>query len=287
MSLLSPTLQAFWAVSKKGTVQEASRSLGLTQTGVTQRIRSLESQLKTTLFIRSRKGMRLTKDGEALLQYVIGSSEIEGLALARIQKSAKTTIREVSIAGPSSVLRSRIILQSLTALKEFPELRFRYDLSDTDSNAEKLKSGICDFAIVEHHDVTKEMDSKILKPERYKVYVAASWKRRAFSEILTTEPIVDFDLNDKMTFNYLDKYKHKTKALKDRHFANNTDALLSMVGAGIGYSVLSEDFALPYVKNGLLVDTEPAQYLDYKVALAWYHRPELPLYMKTLIKILN
>lgn len=287
MSLLSPTLQAFWAVVKKGTVQEASRSLGLTQTGVTQRIRSLESQLKTTLFIRSRKGMRLTKDGEALLQYVLNSSEIEGLALAKIQKSAKTVIREVSFAGPSSVLRSRVIPQAMTTVKEFPELRFRFDLSDTESNAEKLKAGTCDFAVVEHHDVTKEMDSKILKPERYKLYVAASWKRRAFPDILATEAIVDFDLNDKMTFNYLDKYKMKTKALKERHFANNTDALISMVGAGIGYSVLSEDFALPYVKSGLLFDAEPAQYLDYKVALAWYHRPELPQYMKSLIKILN
>ena len=287
MSLLSPTLQAFWAVVKKGTVQEASRSLGLTQTGVTQRIRSLESQLKTTLFIRSRKGMRLTKEGEALLQYVLASSEVEGLAMARIQKSARSTIREVSISGPSSVLRSRTVPQALTTIKEFPELRFRFDLSDTESNSEKLKSGFCDFAIVEHHDVTKEMDSKILKAERYKLYVAASWKRRAFSDLVATEPIIDFNLNDKMTLNYLEKYRLKAKAVKDRHFANNTDALLSMIGAGVGYSVLAEEFAQPYLKNGLISEIEPAQYLDYKVALAWYYRPELPQYMKALIKVIN
>ena len=67
MSLLSPTLEAFWAVVRKGTVQDASHILGITQTGVTQRIRSLEKQLKTTLFTRSRKGMKLTAEGEALL----------------------------------------------------------------------------------------------------------------------------------------------------------------------------------------------------------------------------
>jgi LysR family transcriptional regulator, chromosome initiation inhibitor len=287
MSLLSPTLQAFWAVVKKGTVQEASHSLGLTQTGVTQRIRSLESQLKTTLFIRSRKGMRLTKEGEALLQYVVASFEVEGLALARIQKSAKSIIREVSIAGPSSILRARTIPQAINALKDFPGLRFRFDLSDTESNSEKLKSGLCDFAIVEHHDVTKEMDSKILKAERYKFYVAASWKRRAFSDIVTSEPIVDFNLNDKMTLNYLEKYRAKSKAIKERHFANNTDALLSMVGGGIGYTVLAEEFAQPYLKSGLISEIEPAQYLDYKVALAWYYRPELPPYMNALIKAVN
>ena len=52
MSLLSPPLEAFWAVVRKGTVQDASYILGITQTGVTQRIRSLEKQLKTTLFTR-------------------------------------------------------------------------------------------------------------------------------------------------------------------------------------------------------------------------------------------
>ncbi|MBY0451706.1 MAG: LysR family transcriptional regulator, partial [Bdellovibrionaceae bacterium] len=60
MSLLSPPLEAFWAITRKGTVQDASKILGITQTGVTQRIRALEKQLKTTLFTRSRKGMKLT-----------------------------------------------------------------------------------------------------------------------------------------------------------------------------------------------------------------------------------
>ena len=224
MSLLSPTLQAFWAVALKGTVQEASRSLGLTQTGVTQRIRSLESQVKTTLFTRSRKGMRLTKDGEELLHYVIATSKIEGATLSRIQKSGLDENRSVSLIGPSSILRSRLIAQFLKAQTHFRNLKYHFDLSDTESNSEKLKSGLFDFAILEHHDVTKEMDSKILKPERYKIFVAASWKRRAFSEILSTESIIDFNPNDKMTLNFLEKYKLKTVALKARHFANNTDA---------------------------------------------------------------
>ncbi|MGZ3690202.1 MAG: LysR family transcriptional regulator, partial [Pseudobdellovibrio sp.] len=92
MSLLSPPLEAFWAVVRKGTVQDASYILGITQTGVTQRIRSLEKQLKTTLFIRSRKGMKLTTEGEALLQFVKGSLEIEGMALSKIQRAAKDSI---------------------------------------------------------------------------------------------------------------------------------------------------------------------------------------------------
>jgi len=286
MSLLSPPLEAFWAIVQKGTVQDASYILGITQTGVTQRIRSLEKQLKTTLFIRSRKGMKLTSEGEALLQFVKGSLEIEGMALSKIQRAAKDSIIEVSISGPSSILRSRVIPNLITLKSQFPLMRFHFDLSDTESNADKLKTGHCDFAILEHHQVTREMDSKIIKAERYCLYGPASWKRRLFSEILKTESIIDFNPSDVMTFNLLDKYKLKSQAKKERHFANNTDALASMIIGGVGYSVLSEEYASSLVKRGELVKLGDYFY-DYKIALAWYPRHEMPDYFKAIIKSLN
>lgn len=287
MSLLSPPLEAFWAVVQKGTVQEASRTIGLTQTGVTQRVRSLEKMLKTTLFIRSRKGMKLTAEGEALLQYVKHSLENEGMTLSRIQGTAIDSIIDISISGPSSILRSRVIPNLSSVIKSQKNLRFHFDLSDVESNSDKLKTGHCDLAILEHHDVTKEMDSKILKPERYKLYAATSWKRRSFLDILSTEPIIDFNSQDMMTYNYLDKYKLKSKVLPSRHFANNTDALTAMISAGLGYSVLSEEYATPYIKKGEIFDLSPTQFYDFKIALAWYHRPHMPDYFKSITKALH
>lgn len=287
MSLLSPPLEAFWAVVQKGTVQDASRILGITQTGVTQRIRSLEKQLKTTLFIRSRKGMRLTTEGEALLQFVKGSLEIEGMTLSKIQKAAQDSIVEVSISGPSSILRSRVIPNLTPLNKQFPLLRFRFDLSDVSSNVEKLKTGSCTFAILEHHQVTREMDSKILKAERYCLYGPASWKRRLLPEIIKNETIIDFDSEDEMTFLFLEKYKLKQMARKERHFANNTDALTSMLASGIGYSVLSEEYAAAHVKKGDLVKLLPDGFFDFKLALAWYPRPEKPNYFGAIINSLS
>lgn len=284
MSLLSPPLEAFWAVVRKGTVQDASYILGITQTGVTQRIRSLEKQLKTTLFIRSRKGMKLTSEGEALLQFVKGSLEIEGMALSKIQKAAKDSIIEVSISGPSSILRSRVIPNLISLKNRFPLMRYRFDLSDIENNVDKLKTGFCAFAILEHHHVTREMDSKIIKAERYCLYGPASWKRRLLSDIIKTEPIIDFDPADLLTFHFLDKYKLKNLARKERHFANNTDALVSMVAGGLGYSVLAEDYASPFVKRGEIVKLDADYFYDFKIALAWYPRHEKPEYFQAIIK---
>ena len=287
MSLLSPPLEAFWAVVRKGTVQDASYILGLTQTGVTQRIRSLEKQLKTTLFIRSRKGMKLTSEGEALLQFVKGSLEIEGMALSKIQRAAKDSIIEVSISGPSSILRSRVIPNLITLKSRFPLMLYRFDLSDTENNVDKLKTGFCDFAILEHHQVTREMDSKIIKAERYCLYGPASWKRRLLPEIFKTESIIDFNQSDLMTLNLLDKYKLKNLVQKERHFANNTDALVSMIIGELGFSVLSEEYASPFVKHNELIKLSLDYFYDYKIALAWYPRHEKPEYFQAIIKSLN
>lgn len=284
MSLLSPTLEAFWAVVQKGTVQEASQILGITQTGVTQRIRSLEKQLQTTVFIRSRKGMKLTTEGESLLQYVKVSLENEGMALSKIQKAAFEHNIEIGISGPSSILRSRVIPNLLALKTKLPKIRFRFDLSDNSDNQEKLKNGHCDLAVLEHHQVTKEMDSRILKAERYKLYVPKAWKKRKLSEITESEAIIDFDSADRMTFQYLEKYRLKNKIQSDRHYANNTDALMSMVEKGLGYSVLSEEFAK---KNREIYDISPDQFFDYKLALAWYYRPEMPEYFKAIVKALS
>ena len=69
MSLLHPQLLAFMAIVERKTVLASAKDLGLTQTGVTQRIKALEAHLNATLFTRSRKGMMLTEEGQSLLLY--------------------------------------------------------------------------------------------------------------------------------------------------------------------------------------------------------------------------
>ncbi|MCM0606619.1 MAG: LysR family transcriptional regulator [Xanthomonadaceae bacterium] len=57
MSLRSPQLEAFLSVAKSKTVHGAAKDLGITQTGVTQRIRALEGSLSTTHAYENRTRM--------------------------------------------------------------------------------------------------------------------------------------------------------------------------------------------------------------------------------------
>lgn len=287
MSLLSPSLEAFLAVVETTTVQGASRSLGLTQTGVTQRIRTLEKQLGVTLFLRSRKGMRLTTEGESLRRYCESARELEGRTMADLRGKETVTTVELKISGPSSLMRARVIPRCLPVLKKHPRVRLHFDIADGDGVLDKIKRGQAQLGIIAPEQVTLEMDSRVLKPERYVLAGAAAWKKRDLDEILREEPIVDFSESDQMTFEFLEKYRWLTKSRKERHFANNTDALTSIVKSGLAYSVVSEEFAAGAFKRGEIVDLAPGKFTELKTALAWYPRPEMPAYFKDLITALG
>lgn len=294
MSLLSPSLEAFWAVVQKNTVQDASKILGLTQTGVTQRIRSLERQLGVTLFIRSRKGMRLTQDGEHLLNYVKISIENEGMTLAQLKNTAKDHNVRLNISGPSSIIRSRVIPNLLGLPEKFSYLRLEFHFSDTESILEQIKSGQTDLGFLPPKYVPNELDSKVLQSQKYILVGSAEMKsqlkkKKNIAEILMKWPMIDFNPQDEMTYNYIKQFKLLTDSqlktkFNSRHFANNTDALAQMVSQGWGYSVLTEEFWNLNKANTKLAVLDPGRSYQEQLALAWYPRLQMPDYMKEFIK---
>jgi len=61
-------LRAFVAVAEEGTFTKAARRLHISQPPLSKQIQQLERELGTTLFIRRRDGVELTRDGTMLLE---------------------------------------------------------------------------------------------------------------------------------------------------------------------------------------------------------------------------
>jgi LysR family transcriptional regulator, chromosome initiation inhibitor len=284
MSLLNAPLVAFLAVVKNQTVHSAAKELGLTQTGVTQRIRLLESQLSTTLFTRSRRGMMLTHEGNALFRYCQAARDLEGQVLAHIDGAGKVSEVRVGITGPTSIIESRVTPQCLTVLKQFPQLLVTFNVVDIENRLNDLRTGAVQLAIVPRMQVTKEMDSKLLRPERYVLVACPTWKGRSLKEIVRTERIIDFDPTDRMTQSYLKSLGILDQAKAERHFVNNNSALIQMFSQGLGYGVLTEDIAAPFIRSkSIFVLHQGKQHIN-ELALAWYPRMEMPPYFKAIIQ---
>lgn len=84
----------FWKVCETGSISGAARALNLSQPSVSNTVALLEQRLGVTLFARSRSGIVLTREGEALRD--------RAEAMVRLLESAAVEIDHASrnIAGP-------------------------------------------------------------------------------------------------------------------------------------------------------------------------------------------
>jgi len=285
MRLLSPQLQTFLAIVKYKTVHAAASELHLTQTAVTQRIRVLETRLMTSLFVRSRRGMLLTIEGEALLRYCHEVQELEGETLSCITGAGIEKNISICMTGPTTIMHSRIIPDCITVMKQFPRLLLQFDINDNENRVKSLRRGESQLAIIEHSSLSEEMEKKDLKLEHYILVASPKWKKRGLRDIIKNERIIDFDPQDKMTFDYLKHYDLFDLANKDRHFANRTDTLALMVANELGYGVLPSEFAKPYLDKKYLITLNAGKSYPHLLALAWFPRHQQPKYFAALINV--
>jgi DNA-binding transcriptional LysR family regulator len=283
MSLLSPNLQAFLAIVKTSTVHGAGSKLGLTQTAVTQRIRALEGELKTTLFLRSRKGMKLTQEGEALLRYCKGASDLEGEALSLISGSGVDRSVFVGIAGPTSVITARVVNQCSPLYSKWSELYLNFMITDTEDRISLVRSGQATMAIVAPESIPNEMDSKMMKPDKYVLVASKEWKGRRMQDILESERLIDFYESDQTSLNYLKKYSFISSLKRPRLFVNNNEAIIKLFRDGVGFGTLTQEIAKPHLESGDLITLNGGAMMEDSLALAWYPRPEMPGYLKDII----
>ncbi|MFO0660773.1 MAG: LysR family transcriptional regulator [Polyangiaceae bacterium] len=78
-------LRYFQAIAARGNMTAAARDLGVSQPTLTVAIKNLEERLSTTLFLRDRTGVKLTKTGQELLRHVSEIFSLIESAEQRIQ----------------------------------------------------------------------------------------------------------------------------------------------------------------------------------------------------------
>ena len=64
-----PQIEAFLEVARRQNLSRAAEALFVSQPTLTARLQSLEAALGEQLFVRTRRGMRLTEAGDAFLPY--------------------------------------------------------------------------------------------------------------------------------------------------------------------------------------------------------------------------
>jgi LysR family transcriptional regulator (chromosome initiation inhibitor) len=250
---------------------------------MTQRIHGLEQKIKTTLFVRTRQGMQLTSEGEKLLRYCHTVTDYSHETLMDMLNAGIDSIQRVKISGPSSIMISRIIPRTMKIMQQFPQLYINFDVDDTENTISMLRTGQSQFALLKPEQVTRDMESKILAPEKYLLVCSSKWKGRKLNDIIQSERIIDFDETDLTTLHYLKQFDLLKYAQADRLFVNRTESLSQMLIEGYGYGVLTREFSKSLLESNDLMTLNQGKTVDNVLAMAWYARPEPPKYFLSIM----
>jgi DNA-binding transcriptional LysR family regulator len=281
--LKNPLLDSFEAISRLGTAHAAAKELGVSQTAITQRIKALEEGMGVTLFLRSRKGMVITEEGKALLQYQKNIVEAEGTLIAQITGEHRSEI-SLTLIGPTSTISSRVADNCLPLYAKFPFLKLNLQSEDHKDLVQIIKRGEADLAIINPQFVPNEFHSKLLKPEKYLLVATSKWKGRDLKDILTTERIIDFYKEDNTTINYLKKFQFDSLSKLNRLYVNENATLVKFLIHGIGIGTLTESIAKSYLEDGSLIKLNRGQVLEDSLALVWYSRSKQLKYFEEIIR---
>ena len=113
-----------------GTLTAAARALGITPAAASATLKRLEAQLGTRLFERSTRAMRLTPQGQILLDYAARAFELLDEGESQVAADHAELVGTVRIAAPSDLTRNILLPLFDEFMAGHPGLQLQLSVGD-------------------------------------------------------------------------------------------------------------------------------------------------------------
>ena len=140
--------KTFLYVAKYKSATKAAKELYTSQPAVTRSIKLLEDELGCHLFIRSKYGMELTKEGETLYEYVNSAFNMIEKGEELISKVTSVHGGQISIGATITALDEFLFEYIDTFHKKYPKVKYKLFTQSSNETIQKLNSGQIDIAFV-------------------------------------------------------------------------------------------------------------------------------------------
>ncbi len=141
--------RVFYTVAKCGSLTKAAEELFISQPAVSQAIKQLESQLGTSLFNRTHRGMELSVQGGKLIikqvEEALALLDAAENKLIELKTTASGTIR----IGATDSIFSNIVADKIVAFNEkYPAVRIELITGTTPETLNQLRENKCDIGFI-------------------------------------------------------------------------------------------------------------------------------------------
>ena len=140
--------KVFYITAKNESITAAARELFVTQPTVTHCIQKLEEELGCILFIRSKKGVKLTAEGETLYKHVAVAYEHIIQAEKEINELKMFRKGEIILGASETTLHHFLFPCLKKYKKKYPNIKLKIHDSSTPNMLEALRNNKLDCAIL-------------------------------------------------------------------------------------------------------------------------------------------
>ena len=280
-----PLLEALAAVVREGTFESAARSLGITQSAVSQRVKLLEEKAGAVLIVRGRPCVA-TEYGQQLYRHV------EQVLLLELDLRKSLTTIENPSSGIPAVIRIAVNSDSLATW--FPEviqragseLNLHLDIApdDQEHTAERLRSGEALAAVTAEAAPLHGCRRVPLGAIEYIAVAAPSLMSTNFRNGVSLESITKttqlaFDRKDQIQQQWLLNAFGESAPLVG-HYVPSVSGYLASCLNGAGWGLNPRFAAEPHIKKGSLIELVPGA--SVVVPLYWQSSGQGSEIMKVL-----
>jgi DNA-binding transcriptional LysR family regulator len=150
-------LQIFKTVAEEGGITRAANRMHRVQSNITTRVRQLEGQLGTQLFVRHKRKLALTAEGEVLLDYATRMLQLAEEAQQAVRVEAPRG--RLTIGALESTAATRLPALLARYHRAYPQVRVELATGTSGALVHKVASGEIEAAFVVDPPLREVFDS--------------------------------------------------------------------------------------------------------------------------------
>ena len=258
-------IHALDVVIKEHSFEKAAEQLNISQSAVSQRIKTLEEQMAQPVLIRVQPPQP-TRIGEMLLRHFRQVRQLEYDLVDQVKPTNQHTTVPISIAVNADTLASWFIPSLTPLLKSYP-IELNLQVCDETKTKELLKRGEVYAALSNQSESFTGCKVELIGDIDYILCATPEFHQQYFEEGLNAHtlrfaPCVEFDQHDTMHKDYIADHFGIHQGDYPCHTVRSSEAFVTMALAGVAYCLLPQNQANAYLKQGQLLDLQPEKHLQ-------------------------
>ena len=249
----------FYYVARYHNFTKAAKVLGNSQPNVTRAMNCLEQQLGRILFVRTNRGVQLTRDGEQLYSYVEAAMSQLLTAEDELADGENLTHGSITI-GVSETALNIYLLDRLRAFHmAYPGINLKIYNHSTPQAVEEVKNGSIDFAVVTTPADVEAPLKKIVLQSYREILIGGTTFSSLKKQKLSIAEMRNYPMiclgRETMTFRFYDRIfrEHGVELAPDTEAAT-TDQILPLVKSELGLAFMPKPMAEAAIANREIVE---------------------------------